>query len=103
MSVVGIRALKQNASEVVARAAKGETIEITDRGRPVARIVPLRTSKYQEMVESGQITPPSLSLDSFRDSLNELNDDLRSRGLPTGNTSGLSMEQILDELKEERL
>lgn len=46
MSTVGIRALKQNASEVVARAARGETIEITDRGKPVAKIVPLRTDRY---------------------------------------------------------
>lgn len=103
MGTVGIRALKQNASEVVARAAKGETIEITDRGRPVARIVPLGVGRYQEMVESGQITPPSLSLQSFRERLNEIEADLRSRGIPTGNTSELSVEQILDELKEERL
>ncbi|MBK0419344.1 type II toxin-antitoxin system prevent-host-death family antitoxin [Leucobacter sp. CSA1] len=38
MRTVGIRALKQNASEVVARAAKGEVIEITDHGKPVAKI-----------------------------------------------------------------
>jgi prevent-host-death family protein len=38
---VGIRALQQNASAVVARVAAGEIIEITDRGRPVARMVPL--------------------------------------------------------------
>ncbi|MFN2486319.1 MAG: type II toxin-antitoxin system Phd/YefM family antitoxin [Acidimicrobiia bacterium] len=37
MSVVGIRALKQNASAVVAEAASGELVTITDRGRPVAR------------------------------------------------------------------
>ncbi|NOX31973.1 MAG: type II toxin-antitoxin system prevent-host-death family antitoxin, partial [Actinobacteria bacterium] len=33
-SEVGIRALKQNASAVVAEAAAGETVTITDRGRP---------------------------------------------------------------------
>ncbi|QIK63435.1 type II toxin-antitoxin system Phd/YefM family antitoxin [Leucobacter viscericola] len=103
MSTVGIRALKQNASEVVARAAKGETIEITDRGRPVAKIVPLRTSKYQEMVESGQITPPSLPFQTFVEERDRLFSELAAQGIPTGNTSGLSMEQILEELKEERL
>lgn len=41
MGRVGIRALQQNASAVVARAAAGEVVEITDRGRPVARLVPL--------------------------------------------------------------
>ena len=38
MSEVGIRALKQNASAVVAEAAAGETVTITDRGRPVAQM-----------------------------------------------------------------
>lgn len=103
MSTVGIRALKQNASEVVARAARGETIEITDRGKPVAKIVPLRTDRYQEMVESGQITEPSLPMASFFDERERLFNELAAQGVPTGNISGLSMEQILEQLKEERL
>jgi prevent-host-death family protein len=41
MSSVGLRELKQNPSEVVARAEHGETIVITVQGRPVARLVPL--------------------------------------------------------------
>ncbi len=38
MAEVGIRALKQNASEVVARVEAGEEITVTNRGRPVAKI-----------------------------------------------------------------
>ena len=45
MESVGIRELKQNASEVVARAEKGETITITVQGRPVAKIVPMAPVK----------------------------------------------------------
>jgi len=45
MESVGIRELKQNASEVVARAEKGETITITVQGRPVAKIVPMKPGK----------------------------------------------------------
>ncbi|MCU0307702.1 MAG: type II toxin-antitoxin system prevent-host-death family antitoxin [Thermoleophilia bacterium] len=56
MKRVGIRALKQNASAVVAEAAAGEVIEITDRGRPVARIVPLPRSRREELVQAGLIT-----------------------------------------------
>jgi len=41
MATVGIRALKQNASAVVARAAAGERVVITDNGRPVAQMLPL--------------------------------------------------------------
>ncbi|MCX6410098.1 MAG: type II toxin-antitoxin system prevent-host-death family antitoxin, partial [Actinobacteria bacterium] len=37
MDQIGIRALKQNASAVVARAAAGEALIITDNGRPVAQ------------------------------------------------------------------
>lgn len=41
MSRVGIRELRQNASELLRRVEAGETIEITDRGRPVAVLAPL--------------------------------------------------------------
>jgi prevent-host-death family protein len=55
---VGIRELKQNASAVIRRAAAGETIEVTDRGRPVARIVPLRyESVLDQMIAEGRATP----------------------------------------------
>jgi prevent-host-death family protein len=55
MATVGIRALKQNASEVVRQAAAGDVITITDRGKPVARIVPLRSSRLDEMRNAGLI------------------------------------------------
>jgi prevent-host-death family protein len=53
MRTVGIRALKQNASAVVAEAAAGQPVLITDRGRPVARLVPLRQSRIEELLEQG--------------------------------------------------
>ena len=55
MSTVGIRALKQNASEVVRQAAQGDVITITDRGTPVARIVPLRASRLEELRHAGLV------------------------------------------------
>ncbi|HEY2167360.1 MAG TPA: type II toxin-antitoxin system prevent-host-death family antitoxin, partial [Jatrophihabitantaceae bacterium] len=54
---VGIRALKQNASAVVARASAGESVTITDRGRPVAQLTPLASSPLQRLVESGHARP----------------------------------------------
>jgi len=57
MSEVGIRALKQNASAVVARAASGEKITITDRRRAVALMVPLATSRLNELIEADQARP----------------------------------------------
>jgi len=57
MGVVGIRELKQNASRVVARAAAGETVTITDRGRPVAQMTPLPTSRLDELIAAGLVIP----------------------------------------------
>jgi prevent-host-death family protein len=41
MKTIGIRELRQHASKYLRMAEAGETIEVTDRGRPVARIVPV--------------------------------------------------------------
>jgi len=57
MDRIGIRALKQNASEVVARAAAGETLVVTDRGRPVAQLGPLPASAIDGLVASGRARP----------------------------------------------
>jgi prevent-host-death family protein len=62
MAEVGIRALKQNASAVVADAAAGATVTITDRGRPVAQLTPLPTSPLERLIESGRARPPRRSL-----------------------------------------
>ena len=40
MERIGIRELRQHASRWVRRAERGESFEVTDRGRPVARLVP---------------------------------------------------------------
>jgi prevent-host-death family protein len=62
MSEIGIRALQQNASAVVAEAAAGEIVTITDRGRPVARLVPIRESRLQELIDAGRAQPAKGSL-----------------------------------------
>jgi antitoxin (DNA-binding transcriptional repressor) of toxin-antitoxin stability system len=54
MAEVGIRALKQNASAVVAEAAAGETVTITDRGRPVAQMTAIPTSRLRALIDAGQ-------------------------------------------------
>lgn len=59
-SRIGIRALQQNASAVVAEAAAGDVVEITDRGRPVARLVPLGGSALEQLVRSDLARPPRL-------------------------------------------
>ncbi len=40
---VGIRELRQNLSVYLRRVVAGETLEVTEHGRPVARLTPLPT------------------------------------------------------------
>ncbi len=57
MRAVGIRALKQNASAVVSEAAAGETVTITDRGRPVAQLAPIASSPLRRLLDAGIARP----------------------------------------------
>jgi len=52
---VGIKLLKENLSAYVARAAKGERIVVTDRGREVAELVPLSDARraIQDLIAEG--------------------------------------------------
>lgn len=55
METIGVRELRQHASRYLARVAGGETIEVTDRGRPVALLVPTHQDRWQDLIASGQI------------------------------------------------
>jgi prevent-host-death family protein len=55
---IGIRDLRLRGREVIDRAKAGEVIEVTDRGRPVARLVPiLERGGYDELVAQGLVQP----------------------------------------------
>jgi prevent-host-death family protein len=56
--LVGVRELRQNLSVYLARIAKGETLEVTDRGVPVALLMPLppASTLVQKLVASGRAT-----------------------------------------------
>jgi prevent-host-death family protein len=54
---VGVRELRQNASKVLDQVKDGAIIEITEHGVPVARILPITKSLYDEYIESGLIKP----------------------------------------------
>jgi prevent-host-death family protein len=55
MDQIGVRELRQNASRYLARVEKGETLEVTDRGRPVARLVPVTGDRWSEMIAAGRV------------------------------------------------
>lgn len=70
MPSVGVRELRQRASELLRRVEQGETIEITDRGRPVALLAPLpEGSKLEQMRASGDIESATDVLDDLPDPL----------------------------------
>jgi prevent-host-death family protein len=58
MDTIGVRELRQYASRYLARVAHGETLEVTDRGRPVARLVPVERGSWSDLVASGMLLPP---------------------------------------------
>jgi prevent-host-death family protein len=55
MASVGIRELRQRASELVRRVEGGESIEITDRGRPVAVLAPLAHDPLERLRAAGDL------------------------------------------------
>lgn len=57
IGTVGIRQLRQNASAIIRRVLAGENIDVTDRGRPVARIVPLaERGPLEQLIIDGRAT-----------------------------------------------
>jgi prevent-host-death family protein len=74
MRSIGIRELRQQASKHLRDVEAGETIEVTDRGRPVALLVPVpRSGTAERLIASGRMTPP-------QDDLLELGPPLEHRG-----------------------
>lgn len=58
MRAIGIRELRQQASRYLRDVQRGETIEVTDRGRPVARLVPVpRDGGLDELAAAGRLEP----------------------------------------------
>ena len=54
---VGVRELRQSASKLLDQVKDGLVIEITEHGVPVARLVPITKSLYEEYIEAGLIIP----------------------------------------------
>jgi prevent-host-death family protein len=56
MPTVGIRLLQQHASKALRRVRQGETLTITDRGRPIAVITPAaEASCFERLHHAGRL------------------------------------------------
>jgi prevent-host-death family protein len=70
MASVGVRELRQRASELLRRVEAGETIEVTDRGRSVAILAPLPDrSPIEHLRATGDLVPGRHDLDDLPDPL----------------------------------
>ncbi len=59
MASVGVRELRQRASELLRRVEAGETIEVTDRGRPVALLTPVpEAGPLERLRAAGEVSAP---------------------------------------------
>jgi prevent-host-death family protein len=87
---VGVRELRQNLSVYLERVVAGETLRVTDRGRPVALLVPLPgpTGVAERLVASGRARPAS--------------GDVLRLGRPAGRTRR-PVSQALRDVRDDRL
>lgn len=66
MTQVGIRELRQRASELLRRVEAGETFEVTDRGRPVAILSPMpEWGTLERLRASGDLIEASAALEDL--------------------------------------
>ena len=79
MEKIGVRELRQHASRYLARVASGETLEVTDRGRPVAMLVPVRGDDWQDLLSSGRVVPPTEDGDALDEAPSDFGIDASAR------------------------
>jgi prevent-host-death family protein len=61
MERIGVRELNQHTSRYLARVKAGETIEVTEHGLPVAKLVPIQpgVGLLERLVARGEAQPPT--------------------------------------------
>lgn len=88
---VGVRELRQNLSVYLRRIEAGETLEVTERGRPVARLTPLppqHMSVLDRLVSEGRAIPAA-------------GGNLADLGRPPGIGPGPTLSEVLAAMRAE--
>ncbi|QHD84930.1 type II toxin-antitoxin system prevent-host-death family antitoxin [Gordonia sp. JH63] len=90
MRTIGIRELRQHASQYLAQVEAGEELAITNRGRTVARLVPVSAGERsrEALIEAG-ILVPARSAGGIT--------GLHPETLPTR-----ALTKVLDQVREDR-
>ena len=88
---VGVRELRQNLSKYLRRVVAGETLEVTERGRPVAVLSPLpeKATAIDRLAALGRLKRARL--------------DLAALGVPPERQGEISISEALEEQKAERI
>jgi prevent-host-death family protein len=91
---VGVRELRQNLSVYLARVIAGERLEVTERGNPVAMLIPIRpgATLVERLVAEGRAIPATR--------------DPRTLALPPVDLPadlGERLQRALQESREDRL
>lgn len=90
MERIGVRELRQHASRYLARVREGETIEVTSRGQPIARLAPIVPDEglLERLVAEGKVRPAKGRLADL--------------GPPLRRASDRPLSAVLDEQRAER-
>lgn len=82
---VGVRELRQNLSRYLDRVKAGEDLTVTERGRPVARLIPVHAGGYADLAARFGASVPA-------ERLGDIAARLRSPGAAAGTTDALLAE-----------
>jgi prevent-host-death family protein len=85
MARVGVRELRQNLSRYLERVKSGEALVVTEHGHEVARLVPIGSAAYAEVVARFGIEVPA-------ERLEEIAARLPSGSAPDGTTDAFLAE-----------
>lgn len=96
MKTVSISTLKARLSEFLDAVRAGQDVLVTDRGRPIARLTPVRDQHQKDgrrdlLIRTGRLRPPQRRLPK----------DLYSRHLPA-DPKGRTLAALLEERHEGR-
>ena len=85
---VGVRELRQNLSKYLRRVQRGERLEVTEHGVPVAVLAPIGqpTTTMERLIAAGRVTAPRA--------------DLLTQLPPRGRVSTAASEALEDERAE---
>jgi prevent-host-death family protein len=87
MERIGVRELRQHASRYLDRVKSGETVEVTERGRLIALLVPPNpaTTARARLIAEGRLLPAAGAF-----------------ALPPRLKVGESSKEVLDDLRDDR-